>query len=227
MASKDNDNTPISSPIPGPLQHEAPTVSVQPPPLVVHTPPSPNSSFSIMILPPSTAPSLIPLPQSPNPDSIRITEQNQQSSWYPPTPGPHPRRHSLDDLDHQVLSPITPFIPTLSLSGSLDTPVDDTGENGNRNASVPWGLANSQVSPEGKTVQFHSTLPSAHPTSTEQNRHSSWFPSTPNPYRFGRPDLDDQNTQGHSITPFIPQLSSPSGPSFVVSDHQAGVSADY
>ena len=206
MASKDDDNTPVSSPIPGPPQHETPIVSVQPPTPLVHPPPSPTISKTIA--PPSTAPPSMPLPQSQNPDPTRIAEQKQQSSWYPSTP--YPRRRSLD-LDHQgVLSPITPFISTRSPSGPPDTPIDYAGENENPNA-------NSQVSPERKTVQFQSTLPSAHPTSTasEQNRQSSWFPSTPDPYRFGMPDLDElEETQRRSITSFIPPLSSPSGPSF-------------
>lgn len=221
MASKDDDNTPISPPIPDPPQHEAPIASIQPPTPWVHPPPSPT--ISIVIPPLSTAPPSMPLPQSQNEDSTRINQQKQQSSWSPSTP--HPRRRSLD-LNHQgVLSPITPAILTRSLSGSPDTPVGDVGENENRNASAPWGLASSQVRSEGKTVQFHSTFP-AHPTSTEQNRHSSWFPSTPHPYR---PDLDDQETQGRSITPFIPPLSTPSVSSFNAntSNDRAGVSADY
>ena len=225
MASKDDDNTPISSSIPGPPQHEAPIVSVQPPTPLVHTPPSPT--IGIVISPPSTAPPSIPPLQSQDSDPTRITQQNRQSSRYPSTP--HPRRHSLDFTHQGALSSITPFIPTHSVSGSPHTPVDDAGENENRNASAPRDLANSQVSREGNTVQFPETLPSAHPTSTEQSRHSSWVPPTPNPYRYRRPDLDDQDseTQRYPNTPFIPPLSSPSGSSSANSDDRAGVNADY
>src|SRR5260370_11939341 len=99
MASKDDDNTQTSSPIPGPPQHETHIGSTQSPTLVY----SPLS-HTIPIL----APSPIPLPQPQNPAFTSITEQKQQSSWEASMP--HARRRS-PDLNHQgVLSPNTPFI---------------------------------------------------------------------------------------------------------------------
>jgi hypothetical protein len=217
MASKDDDNTQTSSPIPGPPQHETPIGSTQSPTPLVHSP----LSYNIPIL----APSPIPLPQPQNPAFTSINEQKQQSSWEASMP--HARRRS-PDFNHQgVLSPNTPFIQPRRLSGSSsDTSTDDAGENENRNANPSWGPPNSQVSPEGKTVQFYGAFPSPHPISTEQNRPSSWFPPTPGGYLPRRSDLDDQG-QRRPITPFIPPLSSPSGPSFDTSNYRAGVNPDY
>ena len=248
MASKDDDNRPISSPIPGPLPQETPLVSVQPLTPLVHPPPSPT--ISVVISPSSTAGPSIPLPRSQNEGSTRITQQKQQSSWYPSTP--HPRRRSLDLNPQGVPSSITPFIPTRILNGSPHTPVDDAGENDNRDASAPWGLANSQVISRRKTVQFRSTstLPSRHSSLSpsrpyrydrldiddqETQRYSntpfipplSYYPGRSSSYRYERPDIDDQETQRYSNTPFIPPHSSPSGSSSVISNDRAGVSADY
>ena len=210
MASKDDDSTPISSPITGPPQHETAMGSVQSPtPPLVYPLPSPTPSYSIRIEPPSVAPPSIPLPWLQNPDFIEATEQKQQSSWsswYPSIP--HALRRS-PDLNHQeVPSPITPFIPPRSLP---DTPADDVGENENHNPSTTRGPANSQVSTERKELQFYGASPSAHPISTEQNRHRSRDPSMRHSYRR---DLGNQGTQRR-------------GPSFDTSNYRAGVNADY
>ena len=210
MASKDDDSTPISSPITGPPQHETAMGSVQSPtPPLVYPLPSPTPSYSIRIEPPSVAPPSIPLPWLQNPDFIEVTEQKQQSSWsswYPSIP--HALRRS-PDLNHQeVPSPITPFIPPRSLP---DTPADDVGENENHNPSTTRGPANSQVSMERKELQFYGASPSAHPISTEQNRHRSRDPSMRHSYRR---NLGNQGTQRR-------------GPSFDTSNYRAGVNADY
>jgi len=224
MASKDDDNTPISSPIPGSLQHETPMGSVQSPTPLVYPPPS----QTIDIIPsPSMASPSIPPPRPQNPTFTGMTEQKQQNSWDPSMP--YAQRRS-PDLNHQgMLSPITPFMPPLSaFSGSFpDTPADDAAAIENRNASANWGPAIPQVNPAGKVVRFESALPSAYPITTDQNRHSSWDPSMPHAYR-GRPDLNDQGTQGRPSTPFIPLVSPPSRPSFDTPNHWgAGVSTDY
>jgi hypothetical protein len=90
MASKDDDNTQTSSPIPGPPQHETPIGSTQSPTPLVHSP----LSYNIPIL----APSPIPLPQPQNPAFTSINEQKQQSSWEASMP--HARRRS-PDFNHQ------------------------------------------------------------------------------------------------------------------------------
>ena len=218
MASKDDDNTLISSPTPGPPQDETPTGTVQSPTPRVYPP-----SQTISITPP---PLMIPPPSRPqNPAFSSITEQKRQSSWDPSMP--HAQRRS-PELNHQeMLIPITSFMRPRSLSGSFsDTSADDAGVTENRNAGATWGPANSQVSPAGNlAVRFDSALPSAHPISTEKNRRSSWDLFMSYDQR-RRPDLNDQGIQ-RSKTPFIPPLSTPSGSFFDTSNSWAGVSNHY
>lgn len=207
---------PISSPIPGPPQHETFIGSVQSSTPLIYPPPSQTISI---ILPPSIAPPSIPPPRPQNP---AIPEQQQQNRWDPSMPHAQQRRPDLNDQGTQ--SPNTPFIPPLSLpNGSFpDTPADDAGVTENRTASAGWGPANSQVSPEGKVVRFDTPLPSAHPNSPEQHRHSSWDPSMP-PAHQRRPS--DPGTEIPN-TPFISPLRPRSGTSFDASNYWAGVSAD-
>ena len=190
MASKDDDSTPISSPITGPPQHETAMGSVQSPtPPLIYPLSSPTPSYSIRIEPPSVAPPSIPLPWVQNPDFIEVTEQKQQSSWsswYPSIP--YALRRS-PDLNHQeVPSPITPFISPRSLP---DTPADNAGENENRNPSPTRGPANFNRHRSRDPSMGPSFDTSNYRTGVSAGYHNSgWGSSTPNYPALGPPAND-------------------------------------